>query len=116
VVVGGVAAIRHGSRRTTRDLDIVPEPTVGNYRRLAAALRELDAHVRAVDAHLLDIDPTVPRSWPVVPTSLWRRRPGCSMCCRSWSPSTTGVCAPGRCPPGSAPNRSTWRTSTTWSP
>jgi hypothetical protein len=60
VVVGGVAAIRHGSRRTTRDLDIVPEPTAGNYRRLAAALRELDAHVRGVDAHLLDIDPTDP--------------------------------------------------------
>ena len=60
VVVGGVAAIRHGSRRTTRDLDIVPAPTDANYRRLAAALRDLDAHVRGVDAHLLDIDPTDP--------------------------------------------------------
>ena len=60
VVVGGIAAIRHGSRRATRDLDIVPEPSAGNYARLAAALREIDAHVRGVDAHLLGIDPTDP--------------------------------------------------------
>ena len=38
VVVGGVAAIRHGSRRTTRELDIVPAPSPANSRRLAAAL------------------------------------------------------------------------------
>ena len=60
VVVGGVAAIRHGSRRTTRDLDIVPAPGPANHRRLAAALRELDAHRRGVDAHRLGIDPTDP--------------------------------------------------------
>jgi len=60
VVVGGVAAIRHGSRRTTRDLDIVPAPEAANHRRLAAALRELDAHLRGVDAHRLGIDPTDP--------------------------------------------------------
>lgn len=60
VVVGGVAAIRHGARRTTRDLDIVPAPSAQNYRRLARALAALDAHVRGVDAHLLGIDPTDP--------------------------------------------------------
>jgi hypothetical protein len=58
VVVGGIAAIRHGSRRGTRDLDIVPAPSAGNYARLAAALREIDAQVRRVDAHLLGIDVT----------------------------------------------------------
>lgn len=58
VVVGGVAAIRHGSRRTTRDLDIVPDPAPGNLRRLAGALRDLGARLRGVDAHLLGIDPT----------------------------------------------------------
>ena len=60
VVVGGIAAIRHGSRRATRDLDVVPEPSAENYARLAAALQEIDAHVRGVDAHLLGIDPTDP--------------------------------------------------------
>jgi uncharacterized nucleotidyltransferase DUF6036 len=60
VVVGGVAAIRHGSRRATRDLDVVPEPSAENYARLASALEEIDAHVRGVDAHRLGIDPTDP--------------------------------------------------------
>lgn len=60
VVIGGIAAIRHGSRRSTRDLDIVPAPSAQNYRRLARALKALDAHVRGVDAHLLGIDPTDP--------------------------------------------------------
>jgi len=60
VVVGGIAAIRHGSRRATRDLDVVPAPSHENYQRLAQALREIDAQVRGVDAHLLDIDPTDP--------------------------------------------------------
>jgi hypothetical protein len=60
VVVGGIAAIRHGSRRATRDLDIVPAPTPDNYRRLSAALAALDARLRGVDAHRLGIDPTDP--------------------------------------------------------
>jgi hypothetical protein len=60
VVVGGIAAIRHGSRRTTRDLDVVPAPSRDNCERLALALAEIDAHVRGVDAHLLGIDPTDP--------------------------------------------------------
>jgi hypothetical protein len=62
VVVGGVAAIRHGSRRTTLDLDIVPAPTPANYERLAAALTSIDAHVRGVDAHLLGTDPRDPEA------------------------------------------------------
>jgi hypothetical protein len=60
VVVGGVAAIRHGSRRTTRDLDIVPDPAPDNLRRLGAALGDLGARLRGVDAHRLGIDPTDP--------------------------------------------------------
>jgi hypothetical protein len=55
VVVGGIAAIRHGSRRATLDLDIVPEPSTANYVRLAAALE-------AIDAHLLDINPRDPKT------------------------------------------------------
>jgi hypothetical protein len=60
VVVGGIAAIRHGSRRATRDVDVVPQPSAENYARLAAALEEIHAHVHGVDPHLLGIDPTDP--------------------------------------------------------
>jgi len=60
VVVGGVAAIRHGSRRATRDLDIVADPSSDNLGRLAVALKALDAHIRGGDAHLLGIDPGDP--------------------------------------------------------
>jgi hypothetical protein len=60
VVVGGIAAIRHGSRRTTRDLDIVPRPSPENYARLSEALKALDAQLRGVDAQHLGIDPAEP--------------------------------------------------------
>lgn len=45
-IIGGVAVQVHGHRRTTKDLDIVPEPSAENFRRLAAALVELGAHPR----------------------------------------------------------------------
>jgi hypothetical protein len=60
VVVGGIAAIRHGSRRTTRDLDIVPGPSRDNYARLSQALKALDARLRGIDAQHLGIDPADP--------------------------------------------------------
>ena len=65
VVVGGVAAIRHGSRRTTRELDIVPAPSPANSRRLAAALKALHARARGVDP-----------PGPGGPARRRRRRPG----------------------------------------
>lgn len=43
VVIGGVAVQTHGHTRTTQDLDIAPEPSAGNLRRLRAALSELGA-------------------------------------------------------------------------
>lgn len=42
VTIGGVAANAHGSRRVTLGVDVTPEPSDANYRRLAAALDELD--------------------------------------------------------------------------
>jgi predicted nucleotidyltransferase len=42
-VVGGVAVQVHGHRRTTRDLDVIPEPSRANLERLTAALEELNA-------------------------------------------------------------------------
>lgn len=43
VVVGGVAVVQHGFTRTTRDLDLVPEPSTFNVGRLWEALVELGA-------------------------------------------------------------------------
>lgn len=43
VVIGGLAAVAHGSRRMTRDIDIVVRPESENLARLEAALAELGA-------------------------------------------------------------------------
>lgn len=43
VVVGGVAVVQHGFTRTTRDLDVVPQPGGANIERLWNALAELEA-------------------------------------------------------------------------
>lgn len=57
VAIGGVAANAHGSRRVTLDVDVIPEPSDANYRRLAAALDELGAPETAVDSDFRDLDP-----------------------------------------------------------
>jgi hypothetical protein len=46
VVIGGFAAIYHGSAHLTVDVDITPETSADNFDRLSAALTELDARVR----------------------------------------------------------------------
>jgi hypothetical protein len=46
VVIGGFAAIVHGARRLTQDLDIIVDRRVANCRRLIAALVELGAEHR----------------------------------------------------------------------
>jgi hypothetical protein len=43
VVIGGVAAVAHGSRRMTRDIDVVVRPSSENLSRLHEALSVLDA-------------------------------------------------------------------------
>lgn len=43
LIVGGGAVAVHGFPRATKDVDVVPSPTLDNLRRLAAALQELDA-------------------------------------------------------------------------
>lgn len=45
VVIGGMAAVLHGSPRTTEDIDITPATDRGNLERLAAALKEADARL-----------------------------------------------------------------------
>jgi hypothetical protein len=57
VLVGGLAAVLHGSTAMTNDADIVPAPDEHNLERLAAALRELDARIRVPDGPAVDFDP-----------------------------------------------------------
>lgn len=49
VLIGGLAAVLHGSTAMTNDADIVPTLDVDNLERLAAALRSLDARLRVPD-------------------------------------------------------------------
>lgn len=48
VVIGGVAVAHHGFLRTTKDLDIVPEPSESNLRQLWEALLEMEARPLAL--------------------------------------------------------------------
>ncbi|HEX7291980.1 MAG TPA: nucleotidyl transferase AbiEii/AbiGii toxin family protein [Conexibacter sp.] len=58
VVVGGLAAIAHGARRMTLDLDIVPDPEPANFRRLAAAVARLGvADETVTDGAFQTLDP-----------------------------------------------------------
>jgi hypothetical protein len=47
VLIGGFAAVFHGSVHLTFDIDITPDSTADNLERLSAALRDMDARVRA---------------------------------------------------------------------
>lgn len=49
VVVGGFAAVLHGSALPTADVDVVPSRDDENLDRLGSALRELDAKLRTAD-------------------------------------------------------------------
>ena len=46
VLIGGLAAVFHGSPFPTEDADITPDTDGANLTRLAAALRELNARIR----------------------------------------------------------------------
>ncbi len=46
VLIGGLAAILHGSPTYTNDADICPRQTQENLERLAAALRDMGARIR----------------------------------------------------------------------
>ncbi len=52
IVVGGAAAIAHGSARLTQDLDIVYERSPGNLDRLVAALESHKPYLRGAPAGL----------------------------------------------------------------
>lgn len=50
VLIGGLAAVAHGSPLPTTDVDVTPDRESANLDRLAAALRELDARIRTGDS------------------------------------------------------------------
>ena len=47
-MIGGFSLAAHGYVRGTKDVDIVPEPSRKNLKRLLAALRDLDAEPLAI--------------------------------------------------------------------
>ena len=49
VLIGGLAAVLHGSPLPTVDVDICPASDTANLQRLAKALEDLDARVRTPD-------------------------------------------------------------------
>jgi hypothetical protein len=49
VLIGGLAAVVHGSTAMTNDADICPDPDPGNLDRLSDALRALDARIRVME-------------------------------------------------------------------
>lgn len=49
VLIGGLAAVLHGSTAMTNDADILPDADPANLERLGAALGELEARLRVDD-------------------------------------------------------------------
>ena len=49
VVIGGLAAVVHGSPLPTRDVDVVPDCRTENLERLARALARMSARIRTAD-------------------------------------------------------------------
>ena len=49
VVIGGIAAVLHGSERNTFDLDVCPAQDPANLQALGAALLEIDARLRGIE-------------------------------------------------------------------
>lgn len=62
LVIGGIAVFIHGYARLTRDVDILPDPSADNMRRLADALAELSAEAVGPRGVRLPIDLTHPES------------------------------------------------------
>ena len=57
VIIGGLAAVAHGSRRMTRDIDVVVSPDDDNLARLERVLRDLGAVQLVEHAGEKEIEP-----------------------------------------------------------
>jgi hypothetical protein len=65
ILIGGLAVNAYGAIRTTKDVDICPDPDPANLERLAALLRELDVRQLGVEeggsgTREMPFDPTRP--------------------------------------------------------
>ena len=61
VVIGGFAVIAHGAQRSTKDLDICPDPAPENLTRLAGLLADLGARsIGDFEEQEMPSDPTRP--------------------------------------------------------
>lgn len=49
VLIGGLAAVLHGSTAITNDADIFPNPDPENLQRLSDTLVEIEARIRSID-------------------------------------------------------------------
>ncbi len=72
LVIGGVATQVHGHRRTTMDLDLIPDPSPENLRRLGAVLAELEARPRDAEMEIPVDDPERLAIAAIVPPLLTR--------------------------------------------
>jgi hypothetical protein len=75
VLIGGLAAVAHGSRRMTRDIDIVVRPDDDNLARLEAALSALGASKLVAAGALLPIEPSDIATMVALGTILRTRSP-----------------------------------------
>ena len=62
LVIGGIAVFIHGYARLTRDVDILPDPSADNMRRLAGALADLSAEAVGTGGVRLPLDLSHPES------------------------------------------------------
>jgi predicted nucleotidyltransferase len=74
VVVGGVAVQAHGHGRSTRDLDVIPNPDLLNLSRLSEALAALSARLLRSDQPIDVGDPHLLRRAALVPLMTERGR------------------------------------------
>jgi hypothetical protein len=76
LVIGGIAALAHGSRRLTEDLDIVIDPRIANCRRLLAALVELEAKYRLSSGRWTKLSPKADPKWLAKESHMFETRAG----------------------------------------
>jgi hypothetical protein len=76
VVIGGFAAIAHGSQRLTQDLDIVIDRRVANCRRLIAALVDLEAEYRLSSGRWATVKANADPKWVAKENRLFNTRVG----------------------------------------
>jgi hypothetical protein len=65
LVLGGIAVYVHGYTRLTEDVDILPNPSTPNMRRLGAALADLQAVATGTGGVRLELDLSDPESLAV---------------------------------------------------